>query len=384
MASILIVMGLFVWLVPLQTQAEPYTTTRYVRIDHKAHTAYLYDEQFVRLPDAPDKHGTSVEFLPEASSRWFLGSEVDVVRRSHDASIQIVSTDPAYSEMVHHFYMRFFTANSTPGGWQSVKSFFRPYWHYARSLWCRVTLSCTIGDCSVSQWVKPETWFLVTGSELTDYHLPSGYGFRVDGDYIRPDNWHWENPAGVPQEEEVYLRLVIYWDNDPSAYRDTYVTYILADPCWKHKFTFCVKPGMDSKAGPEYKVDKTVRLLGVLPHVHDHSDYIELRLNGQKLYRFVAEKDAVPVAHEICTLAETVVHPEIGHERASLPQRPSLAALHRDVHHLRAGGLTTLFLGNRGPILKQGERLAAFGSFSNPHSYPIDNMVIFVVFWEYL
>ena len=138
--------------------AAPFTQTRYVHINHMDHSAYVYNQDFQRLPDSPFIPGTSIEVLPEGTPLWMLGATIDIVKRGADGSIDVVSDDPAYYEMNHHFTWYYYSENR------------------------EVTDPCGVNIP------------LAAGSELTDFRMPSGYAYKLDGGFINGGDWHWANP----------------------------------------------------------------------------------------------------------------------------------------------------------------------------------------------
>lgn len=308
-----------------ESQAEVFSKTRYVRIDHHMHTAYVYDEAFHQLPDNPAIPDTSIESLPEGKPLWFLGFNVDVVKRHEDGMVEVVSHDPAYFEMIHHLVITYTSPN-------------RP----------------NVDRCTN----RP----IGAGSELTDVSWPAGYAYKMDGGALLPSSWHWQNPANVPHHEEVYLRFIELFD-DASIYRDTQVTWIGSgtetEPCQEE---FAIPPGKSEKHGLPVVAPEDMRLLLVVPHTHDHVKYIELRVNGQKLRRFKPVYAPVPVMHDDVGEGETPSH------------------VHKD--HLPSQGLSLWARGFYGPVVKEGDELSTYGKFKNPHSRSIDNMVLFATVWE--
>lgn len=319
------------WAVPFYSFAAPYEVTRYVRVDPVHHSAYIYDASFTRLPDNPFLPKTSIDVFPEHAPVWFLGSKVDMVRRMPDGSLRVVSDEPAYYEMTHHFA-----------------------WLYASPH--RQTFEPCSANASPG-FSSP----LATGSELTDLRLPSGYAFKMDGGALMGGGWHWTNPAQIPQDQEIYLRFVLQFDEITTHYRDTHAVWVDVRPC---ESDFAIAPGKSSKEGPAWVVDRDMRLVAVHPHVHDHAKYIELRRNGDKLRRFKPEYARVPVAHD------------------DMGQGPT--PLHTHKNHLPSEGLSLWTPGVQGPLLRKGDALTAFGAFDNPHDVAIDNMTLFVTFWEVL
>lgn len=305
--------------------ADVFSMTRYVRVDHMNHTAYAYDENFKRLPDNPFIPGSSVQVLPDGVPLWLKGATIDMVRRNPDGSVDVVSSDPAYHEMNHHMV-----------------------WFYASPN--RVSKD----NCGID-------WPMASGSELTDIAFPSEYAYKLDGGYLVTGTWHWANPAGVPMDEEVYVRFVFHLDNSPSGYKDVYITWVGTSPCDEE---FVVPPGKYSIEGPQLPVNEYRRLVAVYPHVHDHAKYLELRHNGDKLRRFKPEYASIPVAHD-----------DVG-------EGPT--PMHVSSKHLPADGLTAWTPGAQGPVVAPGDTLSAFSRFRNPHERAIDNMALFVTVWEEL
>ena len=105
-----------------------------------------------------------------------------------------------------------------------------------------------------------------------------------------------------------------------------------------------------------------MRIIAVVPHIHDHSNYLEIQNNGKQLHRFESRNGALKAKHSTC-----------GEEPI---------ALHTSPHHLPVGGLSPWNPGKNGPVLQAGDKLNVFASYSNPHDRPIDTMIIFRIYWE--
>jgi hypothetical protein len=303
--------------------AAPFVSTRYVHINHMDHSAYVYDEHFQRLPDSPYIPGTSIEALPEGKPLWMLGATIDIVKRNPDGSLDTVSDDPAYYEMNHHFTWYYYSPKR------------------------EVTDPCGINIP------------LATGSELTDFRMPSGYGYKLDGGFINGGDWHWANPYDLPHSEDVYLRFVLLLDDEPDAYEDINVTWVDMVPC---QSDFAIPPGKSELQGPPLVSDRNARIVAVYPHVHDHAKSIELRLNNQTVRKFRPE------------------HAKIGTEHDDVGE--GITPLHVHRRHLPTEGLSIWTPGVNGPIVRAGDSLTAAGKFYNPHNRAIDNMTLFVVFWQ--
>jgi len=363
--------GMIISLCHFPAQAAPFTTTRYVRIDLKGHTGLMYDQAFRQLPEAPGKKRASAEFFPKGKPRWYLGYDVDIVRRNSDGSVEVLSSDPAYSEMNHHISLLYFRDGRLPQergrwrkllhrGWRFVQKIFgndqarNHKSNYVRRVCGQYPLANPTDFPSVC-------YLIGIGSEQTGFRLPKGYGIKVSGGYLKVEDWHWENPAEVSTDEEIYIRLVMHWDDNPTGYRNTYVAWLTGD---SPDFLLFLKPGSSNIDGPDYEVNQPIRIVAIYPHTHDHSRYIELRLNGKPLRRFTPRNAMIPVKHSFG-------------EREASP-------LHASSGHLPVGGLTPWLPGENGLVLKAGDKLNVFGSFSNPHNRPIDNMIIFYVYWENL
>lgn len=351
--------GMIVSLCHFPAQATSYDSTRYVRIDLKDHTAFIYDENFRQLPAAPDRKRTSAEFFPQGESRWFLGYDVDVVRRNADGSTQILSSDPAYSEMNHHFIFRYVRDVPPP----QEKGSGRILQKISEDDQRRNHKKKFCGQYPLTEVPPFPTFcdFISTGSELTGFRLPKGYGIEVKGGYLRGGTWHWDHSAEVSKDEEIYLRYVLHWDDNPTGYRSTYVAWISVD---LPKLSFCIEPGSSQIEGPDYEVNQPIRIVAIIPHTHDHTRYLELRRNDKPLRRFSPKKALFPAKHTSCGMEST--------------------PLHASPDHLSVRGLTPWTPGEKGPVLKAGDKLKVFASFSSPHKRPIDNMIILKTYWESL
>ena len=172
-------------------------------------------------------------------------------------------------------------------------------------------------------------------------------------------SWHWMNPAGLPHEEEVYIRMTYKFDTEDQGYKNTEVSWIGAEPCAED---FSVPSGRSTKKGPDFPVDKTQRLVLSQPHTHDHVKMFELRNNDKKVLRIKPGYTETYVAHDDVGEGET--------------------AWHLDKKHLPAGGLPLWSPGKDGPVFQAGSVLSVSGKFNNPHPQSIDNMMIFINFWE--
>ena len=303
--------------------AERIEKIHYVGVDRSSGTAYLYDQNFTRLPDNPLVSGTSWEPLTD-QVLWLTGYRVDAVRRNADGSIDVVSDNPAYSEMNHHFVMAYLSAD-------------RP-----------LPLPCLL-----------HTSPIVSGSELTDVLLPPGYAYKLQGGGIYGASWHWMNPANVPLDEQVFLRFVYLLDTEDQGYKNTEVSWIGAAPCSED---FAVPSGVFTKEGPSVQAMQAQRIIAVLPHTHDHVKVMQLRANGETLLSIRPDYSRTYAAHDDVGEGATPWH------------------LHKD--HLAPGGLSTWAPGISGPVVPANSLYTAYGRFRNPHPRAIDNMLIFITFWE--
>lgn len=311
--------------ITVSVNAAPYSITRYIKIDPQEQSAYVYDDSFIALPENPYVPNSSIDVLPEGEISWYLGAKIDVIRKNPDSSISVVSADPRYYEMNHHIVWAYVSDNK------------------------RLTDECGAN--------RP----LAAGSELTDLRWPSGYGYKMQGGALFPASWHWENPANLPVAEEVYLRFIIQYDNNPDAYTDTHVSWIDTVPC---SSTFKVPRGTFNKIGPDFPVREKSRIVAVIPHLHDHAKKLTLKRNGKNLRVFRPANANIPVAHN-----------DVGNG----PTR-----WHKNPQHLPSEGLQAWSPGVHGPVLKAGDVLKVHSIFFSPHKKMIDNMAISVIIWESL
>lgn len=306
--------------------SAPYTVTRYIKVDHHGHSAYVFDENFNQLPDNPYIPHTSIEVFPSEHNVWYLGSKIDIVRKNSDGSIDVKSDDPRYYEMNHH------------------------------AVWIYVSDHRKVTD--VCGYNRP----LAAGSELADIRFPSGYGYKIKGGALFPSTWHWENPASVPASENIYLRFSVLLDDATTDYTDTNVTWIDTVPC---SSAFNVPPGNNFKIkGPDYTLPTKARIVSVTPHIHDHAKKLELRINGKKIRTFKPENAEIAVAHD-----------DVG---------DGPTPLHTDKQHLPSEGLNAWSPGINGPIIYPGDVLSTHSVFNNTHARDIDNMAINTIIWEEL
>jgi hypothetical protein len=318
-------------LISYSAQSAPFSTTRYVRVDTSAHTGHVYDEAFRRLPENPVRPGTGAELLP-TEPRWFLGADVDMVRRRADGSVELVSHRPSYSQLNHHVI-----------------------WHY-------VTDSRPAKDpCGILP--------LAGSRDLLDLRFPGGYAFKVHGGRLGVIDWHWTNSADIPSSEEVYVRFIMHWDDASTGYRDMHVTWVGLNPCQEEVY---LPHGETEVQGQAYKLGEDARIVAVAPHTKDHVEYIELRRNS-----------GAPKKLRSDTLWR--YHPEFYRNRSAHfgNNDGSLSVpLHRHRMHIPEGGLSLWLPGLRGPVVKADDALTSYALFDNPHHAPIENSSIFLVFWE--
>ncbi|MFV2060132.1 MAG: hypothetical protein ACC653_05570 [Gammaproteobacteria bacterium] len=307
-----------------EAQAEQKLITAYVGVDAVENSAYAYDENFVRMPDNPVIPKTSYIPLPENQALWYVASNIDIVRRNDDGSIDIVSDNPAYSEMIHHLVWGYTAPNRQ-----------REF------------------ECGYP-------WLIPVGSELTNFHFPKGYAYKLDGGALFPI-WHWENPANVAAAEKIYLRFQILVDDKDAGYKDTNIDWVDTVPCVSG---FSVPPGKSKKVSPKWPVNSDRRIIAVLPHIHDHGDEIKFKSTQGTIREFKPEYQNIPVAHD-----------DVG-------QGPTLLHSHKD--HLPVDSLYAWTPGQYGPVIKAGDSLWLETEYDNPHDIDIDNMLIVFIFWEKL
>lgn len=305
--------------------AHVITKVRYVKIDHHAHTAYLYDENFKKLSDSDYVAKTSMEKISD--TLWLLGFKVDVIRRLGPHKIKVVSNDPRYNEMSHHFVFGYSSPNKT-----------------------------VIDECTVARPIG-------NGSELSDVQLPTGYAYKMPGGVISGLSWHWTNPAGLADTDEIYLRYIMYFDktNVANSYKDVHVRWIDAVPCQSE---FAIPAGKSTRKGPEQKLTRKMRLVAALPHIHDHATSFKLTHNGNTLKKFPLAYANTPVEHD-----------DMGE---------GLTEWHEHEAHLPANGLHFWRPGQFGPVINGGDYLRIAAKFNNPHGRLIDNMALVVIFFEIL
>lgn len=308
------------------SRADPFSQTLYVGIDHAEHTAFVYDANFSKLPVSPNSEKTSIVQID--SPRWLLGFHVDVVKRQTDnkgiSKIKVVSHRPAYYEMIHHLVLTYVSS--------------RP----------------DVDKCTN----RP----IAAGSELSDISYPTGYAYWMPDGALVPSSWHFENPRGIAHHEQVYLRLIMLFDDQRGGYRDVHATWVETDrfePCHNE---FAIPPGHSDFEGPPLTAEQDMRLVAAYTHTHDHVKFIELRHNGSTLRRFEPDYARAAAAHDDVGEGETPLHVHDGH----LPPQ----------------GLHGWMPGAYGPIIRKGDTLSTYAQFDNPHDHAIDNMVLFPLLWE--
>ncbi|OEZ54733.1 hypothetical protein [Duganella sp. HH105] len=311
-------------LAPALAHAAPYTTTRYIRIDLKTDTGYSYDENFNRLPDSPQRPGASQETLPEGVTRWFLGADVDVIKRHPDGRLEVVSHKPAYSQLPHHYIFTYQTSS-------------RP----------------AKDECGILP--------LAVGRDLLDLRFPAGYAFAMKGGTLGGLDFHWTNSANVPETEELYVRFNMHWDEGTTRYRDFNITWVGLNPCREE---VVIPTGTHVVNGPKHTLGEAARIIEVAPHVMDHADYLDVRINNHKAYRFEPTYASNPAAHY-----------GAGEGAPTVP-------LHVHPKHIPQNGAPIWMPGIYGPKVAGDDVITARLSVTNPHKQPIENSGILLVFWE--
>ncbi len=313
----------FFYLFILSAHAKIFTKVYYVKVDHIDKTAYMFDNNFKKLVDSAYVPNTSMEIFPSGKPYWYLGLKSDVIRKNGDGSIDVVTHDPRYYEMNHHFVMAYGSEKKP-----------------------------ATDECGFS---RP----IAVGSEMTSFSFPAGYAYKMDGGVLTGGSWHWSNPAKVPTSEDIYLRFIATFDDSPKGYKDVNVSWIDMVPC---SSTFAVKSGESEYTGPKQVAKEDMRIVMVLPHIHDHAKKFELLHNGKKLRKFKIGYQSVPVEHNVAS--------------------GGLTPIHTDKDHLPADGMPVWKPGVFGKIIKKGDYLSVKGEFKNPHPRSIDNMLIALIFWE--
>lgn len=126
------------------------------------------------------------------------------------------------------------------------------------------------------------------GSELTDWMLIPGYGYRVEkGDHIRIETMV-HNPTATTYNG-VYLEIAIpYADtNGGAAVKNVYPAWMDVESCGNSSYD--LKPGESTETGT-VKLKYSGVLLGVGGHLHDYGREVELEDTTQK--ETVASLDA--------------------------------------------------------------------------------------------
>jgi len=306
--------------------ANPSIMTRYIGIDPVNNSGYMYDDNFVQYPDNPRIPLTSIEVFAPEKQLWMLGYDIDVVVKKADGSVDVLSDVPGYSEMVHHMVIGY-------KGPYRVREF----------------------QCGIS---RP----IASGSELTSVKFPKGYGYKIQSGALMPIGWHWENPANV-SVSNVYLRFRLTIDNNTTAYKDTNIDWIdtvkYGPGCHSD---FDTLPGKSQKAGNKFLIKTKRRILYVVPHIHDHANYLQLNTESGLIQKFKPENQKIFVAHD---------------DRGQGP-----TPWHKDKNHLPVNGLKPWSPGKYGPVLPAGSHLWVESTYNNPHPRIIDNMAIITILWE--
>gem|GEM_PF-6224933 len=328
-------------------------------------SAYMFREdggQLVALPDNPDPDRLTSEFrimdllsgVSENDNTWFIGvPDIRVMRRVNGALIDM-SDHWEYGETIHHMVLKMVPV---------------------------VTTRDAADPCG------NRIWPIGTGSEMTPYRLDfAGRGNQYamhwkGGDKMGGIAWHWANPGGIGQEEELFIRFTLRFDLDPNpeAYKNVNVSWISAGGgC---DYDFCLISGYEERVGSAVTLPPDVRrarLVAAFPHIHDHALQMKLikRSNGRNtelLSTTINNDRNYSAAHHCAPDGEMIAaHTHSGNETGHLPWR----ALAQQVWY------------NADVTINQRDRLFTAAAFDVPvhgaEDLSVDEMAFYVVFWENL
>jgi hypothetical protein len=318
----------------LSAWATPYTTTRYVKIDTVGMTGFIFDESFNQLPTSPFRPDTSGENLPN-TVQWLLGVDADVVRRESTGAVKVLSKDPRYSQLPHHVIWKYMNSS-------------RP----------------DKDPCGILPFAQSR--------DLLALRFPAGYAYKMQGGNLGLYDFHWTNSDNVPDNGDLYVRVVMHWDDDNSGgYRDMNVTWVGLNPCYE-EVDFA--PGKTDLTGPAYNLNQRARVVAVAPHTKDHANFIEL------IDTKGSDSNGKP---DVLFHVDPVHYPSPSAHYGS-PNRmdPPTVPWHRSEEHIPVDGLYLWLPGERGPILEPDDKLTSHIVMNNPHDAAVENSSIFLVYWE--
>ncbi len=326
--------------------AQSWTETYYIQLtfgDMANSTAHMFDSNFNPLPTASWNSKSSAVTYAVGSPRLMTGASFAMMTRDGTGKLTDVSGMPCYTEMNHHLVLA----------------------------------------ASFTQYGGYVEFPVTAGSELTSLKMPAGYGYPMEGVELGPAEWHWANLTALAGLDEgglggssdlgIYLKMELAFSDDPT------LQWVLS--AWAGELDLCIAENTSDMNYTTVPLllhpKKQTRIVLALPHIHDHVKQAELRRKTpgpgmSLLHRYTPDNSlAYPVEHDDC---------------AAFGQPTAWHAHGSGVGHLPVGGLQAHVFapGSAGPVIAAGEQIVVEGTFNNPHSQPIDNMLIYIVYYEIL
>jgi len=308
----------------------------YVKMDFTlAETAFVYQldakGNLVPLPVSRVDRRTGEIDYSKRGVLWLLGVETHVVRRTPDGilsePLEQVEDMDRYSRANHHLVFSHVSRTKPP-----------------------------------TEIFMDGQRVIAIGQEFTDLWFPAGYAYKISDGYMYPWNWHWHNFGGVPDDEEVYVQVIAYYDDDPDAgYRDLNVFWYDAQPLVSE---FCTQPGRRSYDGFRWPVLERQRVVAIMPHVHDHAEQMELVHNGQTRAVFTGEFATRYTYHRSHNRCQN--YPWALEEGSLVPKTLNMWYPEEEL------------------IFSPGNTVMARSVYNNPHAGPLDAMAIMVTYYERL
>lgn len=240
----------------------------YIDLDFHGDAGTLYNEALEPFPpEGEDFTGRTV---------WVLGVRVNIIRQTPDGRLEDKTDDIRYARVLRHVVLAYSGKQGTDG--------------------------------------LPHQRPFGLSSELVDFDFPSPYAYKMRGGRLYLLSTDAQDTDGLPKDEAVFVKLTCLYDDDPKAsYVDTNVMWIDTYP---NHSTFCVGPGENTYRGVTYRLNGSAQPVLIVPHMHDHSTYLQLVVNDKPFVRFTAESGPVfsyHNSHGLCLTTDWHHHAEGGH-----------------------------------------------------------------------
>jgi len=308
-----------------QSISAPRIITMYVAIDPITNTANFFNNNFEPMEN-------NIYQFENDQAIWLLGVDTDVIRHNRDGSIDELSSNPAYTEMIHHVGLFYSSPN-------------------------RVFYD----SCSADGKADHVRFLVRTASEMASINFPKGYAYKLHGGKLWPGSWIWQNPAGVSLNDKIFVRLSLKIDDASQYYRDTNFSYFETTACGTSP-EFNVIPGKSKKIGVKYTTLTKRRLVLIFVHIHDHVKELKVKSNNGTVWEIEPENQYILAGHDDVGQGKVAAYPHSG--------------------NLTVNSLTAWNPGRFGPVIDAGESLWVETRYNNPHSIDIDSMAVVGYFWE--